>query len=431
MAIVTTALAVYALHGNLAHATDPSVSNRVYLKRGVELKIGSQVVRDKGPVLDTTVIGSAREWSRNPYRSYRVEHINHRWLWIVPEHPEFGGGSGWVAASDVIQVDKVNEYFTLQIRLKPTPDDYLDRGIFREAKDPDLAIADYSEAIRLDPKCLMAYYNRGVAWRNKREYDKAITDYTEAIRLGHGFHWAYYGRGIAWTDKREYDRAITDFTEAIRLYPVFSSAFFLRGTCRYERAEYDQAIGDFSETLRLNPKHAGAYYGRARGWHLKKEYEKAIADYTELIHVDPKLCRQAYFDRANAFQSIEEYDKAIADLTETTRLDPSFALAHYNRAWLLASCPDDKVRNGMEALQSAIRACELTNWERGDCLYALAASYAETGNFEAAVKCQEIANSLTPRVSLDAVRLGTHLLNLYKSKKPFRLQGRKKARTTL
>ena len=47
----------------------------------------------------------------------------------------------------------------------------------------DKAIADFTEAIRLDPKYAEAYCNRGCAYRNKGDYDKAIADFTEAIRL--------------------------------------------------------------------------------------------------------------------------------------------------------------------------------------------------------------------------------------------------------
>ena len=45
------------------------------------------------------------------------------------------------------------------------------------------AIADYNEAIRLDPKMAAAYTQRGYAWEAKKDYEKAIADYTEAIRL--------------------------------------------------------------------------------------------------------------------------------------------------------------------------------------------------------------------------------------------------------
>ena len=61
----------------------------------------------------------------------------------------------------------------------------------------DRAIADYNEAIRLDPKSLFAYNNRGNAYRAKGDNDHAITDYNEAIRLDPKYAFAYCGRGLA------------------------------------------------------------------------------------------------------------------------------------------------------------------------------------------------------------------------------------------
>ena len=49
--------------------------------------------------------------------------------------------------------------------------------------DMDRAIADYTEALRLDPKYTFAYYNRGDAYRYNGDLDRAIADYTEALRL--------------------------------------------------------------------------------------------------------------------------------------------------------------------------------------------------------------------------------------------------------
>ena len=62
--------------------------------------------------------------------------------------------------------------------------------------DCEKAIADYTEAIRLDPKDAKAYYNRGVAYGEKGERDKAIADFTEAIRLNPKMAWAYIFRGV-------------------------------------------------------------------------------------------------------------------------------------------------------------------------------------------------------------------------------------------
>src|SRR5882724_10035228 len=57
--------------------------------------------------------------------------------------------------------------------------------------DHDLAIADYNEAIRLDPKNAAAYNNRGFAYGQKGDYDKALADFSEAIRLKPDYAVAY------------------------------------------------------------------------------------------------------------------------------------------------------------------------------------------------------------------------------------------------
>src|SRR5262249_21929950 len=61
--------------------------------------------------------------------------------------------------------------------------------------DYDRAIADYSEAIRLNPQYALAFDNRGNAYWNKADYDRALSDYNEAIRLDPKYASAYYNRG--------------------------------------------------------------------------------------------------------------------------------------------------------------------------------------------------------------------------------------------
>ena len=80
----------------------------------------------------------------------------------------------------------------------------------KDARAHDGAIADSTEAIRLDPKDAVAFNNRGNAWYGRKDYDGAIADYDEAIRLDPKNAMAYYNRGRAWYAKGEYDRAIAD-----------------------------------------------------------------------------------------------------------------------------------------------------------------------------------------------------------------------------
>src|SRR5438309_1450787 len=81
----------------------------------------------------------------------------------------------------------------------------------------DKAIADYTQAIQLDPKSVGAYYNRANSYDNKGDQARAIADYTQAIGLDPELVGAYVNRGNVYRQKREFDKAITDLTEAIRL----------------------------------------------------------------------------------------------------------------------------------------------------------------------------------------------------------------------
>jgi tetratricopeptide (TPR) repeat protein len=51
----------------------------------------------------------------------------------------------------------------------------------------EIAIDDLNEAILLDPTYPAAYNDRGNVWRDNKEYDKAIADFTEAIRVDPNF----------------------------------------------------------------------------------------------------------------------------------------------------------------------------------------------------------------------------------------------------
>src|SRR5664279_4983909 len=78
---------------------------------------------------------------------------------------------------------------------------YTSRGNgYRDKGELDHAIADYSEAIRLDPKVAIGLYNRGIVWRAKGDIGRAIADYSEAIRLDPTYVLALNNRGLAYHD---------------------------------------------------------------------------------------------------------------------------------------------------------------------------------------------------------------------------------------
>jgi len=79
----------------------------------------------------------------------------------------------------------------------------------------DEAIAEYSEAIRLDPELVEPYNNRGAAYNDKGEYALAVKDLKRAIELDPSFAMAYNNLGNSYLGMGDYERAILEYTEAI------------------------------------------------------------------------------------------------------------------------------------------------------------------------------------------------------------------------
>jgi hypothetical protein len=90
-------------------------------------------------------------------------------------------------------------------------------------------------------------------------------------------------------------------------------------------------------------------------------------------------------------------------------------------AALRASCTDDKVRDGPQAVALAARLCEAAGAKNPVSLRILAAAYAEAGKFPQAVETAEKALALInppDAPSAEAIRLD---LRLYREGKPLRL----------
>ena len=129
----------------------------------------------------------------------------------------------------------------------------------------------------------------------------------------------------------------------------------------------------------------------------------------------------AFKSRGLALSKNKKYTESIADYTEAIRIQPGGADAYNDRAWIWATCPDEKYRDGKQAVASATKACELTEWKDANCLGTLAAACAEVGDFASAVKWQTKANEL--RSNPDEKTEGEAHLKLYQENKPYRDAG--------
>ena len=90
--------------------------------------------------------------------------------------------------------------------------------------------------------------------------------------------------------------------------------------------------------------------------------------------------------QGDALLNVGKHAEAIAVYEKAYALEPKDAGLLNNFAWVLATSPEAKLRDGDKALELATQACELTDYKLPHILSTLAAAYAETGDFENARK---------------------------------------------
>jgi tetratricopeptide (TPR) repeat protein len=185
------------------------------------------------------------------------------------------------------------------------------------------------------------------------------------------------------------------------------------------KGDLDKALKDFADAVRLDPSDAAAYGNRGVTWTAKGEFDKALDDFDKALRLDPKYA-SAFNNRGVVWQMRKEYGKALADFDETIRVEQKYESAYNNRAWVRATCPDVKIRDGKKALEDAKKCCELTGFKSPEALDTLAAAHAEAGDFDEAVKSVKKALDLPyhlPQAQADRYRAR---LKLYEQRKPYR-----------
>ena len=112
--------------------------------------------------------------------------------------------------------------------------------------------------------------------------------------------------------------------------------------------------------------------------------------------------------------------EAIREYREALRLHPDYSKAMNNLAWMLATQPDPRLRNGQEAVRLAQRAADLNGGSDPESLDTLAAAYAETHQFAEAIKVAERAAGLAQSAGeTEMARQIQARLKGYRSEQPY------------
>jgi len=184
-----------------------------------------------------------------------------------------------------------------------------------------------------------AYFLRGVYYHHEMgRADAAMADYNEALRINPNSPNALANKGTLLFDLGRTDSAFAFLDRALKIKPDIPGALNNRGAIRGQRGDIRGAIADFSAAIAAAPGFRDAYENRAVAYHMVGDQERAIADTRRALELDPQNPdNPALWDAIGQYeQALHRYGEAVAAHGEAIRRasygDPRITGFYFNRS---------------------------------------------------------------------------------------------------
>ncbi len=230
---------------------------------------------------------------------------------------------------------------------------------------------------------------------------------------------AHNDLGIILAQRGDISGAINHFVLSQQYNPDDSGAYENLAHALVLQGKWAEADTQYLAALRIKPYAAQTHRAYAQALEMQGRNREAIHHLQVAILFQPDA--ETRVELASLFYASGDPRRAVAQFHEVLHLQPDQVEALNNLAWILATCPDDTVRDGKEAVRCAEQACRLTAFKRVEMVTVLAAAYAEAGNFSQAVATAETAAKLaTATGNTRFATINQQLLMLYRANKPWR-----------
>ncbi len=288
------------------------------------------------------------------------------------------------------------------------------------------AIDAFSQEIKLTPEAAMPYLHRARVYAADKKNKEALDDIEHALKNEPDnpkqVASALLLRAEVHQQAGDVKAARADLDEALKDTPGLAPALELRAILSAGDNDYNQAIVDLKELLKVAPKSSELLGELATLYEANKQPRKAIATFNSVLAIDAENF-EALRGRADAYLNTGDHADAVTDYEAALKMKPDDSGILNNLAWVLATSPDDKVRNGKRSIELSTQAAKMSEYKQAFILSTLAAGYAETGDFDTAKQWSQKAvdiGSDDPDVKPDVNAQLKKELASYQNKKPWR-----------
>ncbi len=283
----------------------------------------------------------------------------------------------------------------------------------------DHAAAEALKAVEADPSNATARGFHALSLSELGQDEEAIKEAERAVELNPADSAAYLN--LAFSAKRsDPEHAIAEARHAIELGPENSSAYQLLMNCLFESRRYSEAVELGRDWVTVSPYDAAAHSALGTALAESHDFVSAAQHVGYVMMLRPEV-EQAHAQLRQILLSMAKEPDGLERLRDIAANAPDSPRMLDELAWLLATYPDSKSRDGSEAVRLAERACALTERRIPALLDTLAAAYAEGGDFPRAISvAEEALNDAHSSGDNDAVKLSEIILRSLRGSLPYR-----------
>jgi len=184
------------------------------------------------------------------------------------------------------QLNAAQQEFSEALRLEPRCPEahnniglcYLRQGMLDQAAD------EFRSALKLEPLYLPSLNNLGSVMYRQRHYDEAVVFYQQALSLAHNEDAEIHTNlANVLRDKGDYPAALEHYHESIRLQPDFAPAYNNLGLTLFRMHRYREAAVEVKKAINLRTGYSEAYYNLGLIYKATNSIPQAIASFQDSL----------------------------------------------------------------------------------------------------------------------------------------------------
>lgn len=273
------------------------------------------------------------------------------------------------------------------------------------------------QALKDHPDAAAAFVARAQMQIREDHNEQALKDLGRALELEPDNLATRLFRAELLLAEEQLDEAEKDIDLVLKGRPGLIAGLLLHSRLFAARKDYGAAIRELELVIDNTQEPPSSWRLLLAAFYSQDERpRKAIQIISDVIEDEPENA-DALRSRGDAYLSVGKHTDAIADFERALKIEPEDSGLLNNLAWVLATSPDDAIRDAKRSIELGTKACELTEYKEAHILSTLASGYAESGDFETAIRWSTKAVELGEGEMKEQLRKE---LESYQQKMPWR-----------